>query len=203
MTAYSSFFARKIPWNFQWSLVGYSIWGQKESDMIEYTCTYLYEVSFFIQSLSQSGSSVAQLCLTLRLHELQQNRLPCPSPNPGACSNLCTSSQWCHPTISSCHPLLLLLPSVFPNIRVFFWWVSSLHQVAKVLELQLQHQSFQWIFRIDFILDWLVWSPCSPRNSQESSSTPQFKSINSSVFNLLYGPTLTSLNDYWRTCSFY
>ena len=43
-----------------------------------------------------------------------------------------------------------------------FQWVSSSHQVAKVLELQLQHQPFQWIFRIDFLYDWLRWSPCSP-----------------------------------------
>ena len=49
-----------------------------------------------------------------------------------------------------CRPLLLL-PSIFPSIRVFFQWVSSLHQVVKVLELQLQHQSFQWIFRTDFL----------------------------------------------------
>ena len=49
-----------------------------------------------------------------------------------------------------CCPLLLL-PSIFPNIRVFFQWVSSSHQVAKVLEFQLQHQSFQWIFRTDFL----------------------------------------------------
>ena len=61
-----------------------------------------------------------------------------------------------------------------------FQWVSSSHQVAKVLELQLQHHSFQWIFRADFLQDWVVWS-CSPRDSQESSPTPQFKSINSSV----------------------
>ena len=54
--------------------------------------------------------------------------------------------------------------------------------MAKVLKLQPQHQSFQWIFRVDFVLDWLVWSPCSPRNSQESSPAPQFRSINSSEF---------------------
>ena len=48
------------------------------------------------------------------------------------------------------HPLLLL-PSTFPSIRVFLQWVDSSHQVAKVLELQLQLQSFQWIFRVDFI----------------------------------------------------
>ena len=44
----------------------------------------------------------------------------------------------------------------------FLQWVSSSHQVAKELELQLQHQSFQWMFRVDFLLDWLLWSPCSP-----------------------------------------
>ena len=61
-----------------------------------------------------------------------------------------------------CHPLLLP-PSIFSSIRVFFQWVSSLHQVAKVLELQLQHQFFQWISRVDLPLDWLVWS-CCPRD---------------------------------------
>ena len=49
-----------------------------------------------------------------------------------------------------CCPLLFL-PSIFPSIRVFYQWVSSSHQVAKVLELQLQHRSFQWIFRTDFL----------------------------------------------------
>ena len=48
-------------------------------------------------------------------------------------------------------------------------WVSSSPQVAKVLEFQLQHQSFQWIFRTDFLWDWLVGSPCSLRDMQESS----------------------------------
>ena len=66
------------------------------------------------------------------------------------------------------------------------------------LEFQLQHQSFQWIFRIDLLYDALVGSPCSPRHSQESS-TPQFKSINSSAFSVLYSPTFTSIHDYWKT----
>ena len=73
-----------------------------------------------------------------------------------------------------CHPLILL-PSVFPSIRVFS--NELVLRVPTVLELQLQHQSFQWIFRTDFLWDWLVRSPCSPRDSQESSPTPQFKSI--------------------------
>ena len=54
-------------------------------------------------------------------------------------------------------------------------WVSSLHQVAKILEFQHQHQSFQWTTRTDILEDKLVGSPPSPRNSQESSPTPQFK----------------------------
>ena len=80
-------------------------------------------------------------------------------------------------------------------------WVSSSHQVAKVLEFQLQHQSFQWIFRTDFLSDGLVGSPCSPRNSQESSPTPQFKSINSLVLSLFYSSTLKSIQDYWKNHS--
>ena len=69
-------------------------------------------------------------------------------------------------------------------------WVSSSHQAAKVLELQLQHQSFQWIFRVDFLYNWLVWSPCCPRDSQESSPAPQFESINILVLGLLMSQVL-------------
>ena len=78
-----------------------------------------------------------------------------------------------------------------------FQWVSSLHQVVKVLEFQLRQWSFQWILRNDFLYDWLVGSPCSPRDPQESS-TPQFKSTTSSVLSFLYSATLTSIHDYWK-----
>ena len=64
-------------------------------------------------------------------------------------------------------------------------WVNSLLEVAKVLEFQLQHQSFQWTPRTDLLQNGLVGSPCSPRDSQESSPTPQFKSINFSVLSFL------------------
>ena len=92
-----------------------------------------------------------------------------------------------------CQPLLLL-PSIFPSIRDF-----SSHQVARVLEFRLQHQSFQRIFRTDFLWDGLVGSPCSPRDSQESSPTPKFKSINSSALSFLYRPSLTCIHDYWKS----
>ena len=63
-----------------------------------------------------------------------------------------------------------------------FQWVSSLHQAAKILELQLWHQSFQWVFRVDFLLDWLVWSPCRPRDSKESVSSTTIQKHQSCLF---------------------
>ena len=109
-----------------------------------------------------------------------------------------THVHWISDTIQPSHPLLP--PSPFAlNLsqhKVLFQWVGSLHHMAKVLKLQPQHQSFQRIFRPDFLQDWLVWSPCSPRDSQESSPTPQFKRTNSLVLSLLYGLILTSIHDY-------
>ena len=106
--------------------------------------------------------------------------------------------------IQPSHPLSSPSPPTFNHSQHqgLFQWVSSSHQVAKVLEFQLQHQSFQWIFRIDFLQDGLVGSPCSPRDSQESSPTPQFKSINSSALSFLHSPALTSIPDYWKNHSF-
>ena len=133
-------------------------------------------------------------------HELQHARPPCPSPNPGVYSNSCTLSQWCHPTISSSViPFSSSLQS-FPA-QGLFKWVNSSHLMAKVLEFQVQHQSCQWTFRTDFLYDELVWSPCSPRDSQEPSPIPQFKRNNSSVLRFLYRPYLTSIYDYWKNIS--
>ena len=100
--------------------------------------------------------------------------------------------------IQPSYPLLSPSPPAFnlAQHQGLFQWVSSLYQVVKVLELQLQYQSFQWIFRTDFLEDWLVWSLCSLRDSQESSPTPQFKSISSSALSFLYGPTLTSIHEH-------
>ena len=100
-----------------------------------------------------------------------------------------------------CRPVFLL-PSIFPNIRVFSNESALLYQVTIILEFQLQHQSFQWIFRTNILSDGLVGSPCSPRDSQESSPTPQFKSINSLPLSLLCDPTFTSVHDYWKSHSF-
>ena len=97
------------------------------------------------------------------------------------------------------HPLLLL-PSIFPNIRVFSnesalhigWPSIRVSALASVLPMNIQG----W-----FPLGWLVWSSCSPRDSQESSPTPQLKSISSSVLSFLHSPTLTSIHDHWKNHS--
>ena len=92
---------------------------------------------------------------SLRPHELQHARPPCPSPTPRVHSDSCPSSWWCHPAISSSvvpYPPALNLSQ---HQGLFKWVSSSSHQVAKILEFQLQHQSFQWIFRTDFLrIDW-------------------------------------------------
>ena len=104
-------------------------------------------------------------------------------------------SQWCHPTILSSIPFLVL-PSSFPSMMVFS------DELALRIRWPKKHKSFQWILRIYFLKDWLVWSPCCPRDSQESSPAPVFESINSSVLCLLYGPNLTSIHGYWKNHSF-
>ena len=113
---------------------------------------------------------------------------------------LCPLSWWCHPAISS---LLSPSPPAFnlSQHQGLFQWVPFCIRWPKYWEFQLQHQSFQWTLRADFLWGWLVGSPCSPRDSQESSSTPQFKSIKSSALSCLYSPTLTSIHDYWKNHS--
>ena len=90
---------------------------------------------------------------SLQPHGLQHAKLPCPSPSPGVCSNSCLLiGDVKQPSLSSPFPLAFYLS----QHQDFFQWVGSLHEVAKVLEFQLQHQSFQWIFRVDFFrIDWL------------------------------------------------
>ena len=125
---------------------------------------------------------------SLWAHGLQLVRLPSSSLSPGVTQTYVHFES----VMSSKHLIIshpLLLPSIFPSIQDLFQWVSSLHQVAKVLEFQLQHQPFQWIFRTDFLLDGLVWSPCCPGDFQESSPAPQCKGINSSVLSHFYWVT--------------
>ena len=123
------------------------------------------------------------------------------SPTPRACSNSGSSSWWCHPTISSSvvsfSSCLQSLPASgsFPMSQFFASGGLSIGVLAS-------DQSFPMNIQDWFPSGWLVGSPCSPRDFEESSPTPQFKSINSSVLSFLYSPTLTSIHDYWKDHSF-
>ena len=119
--------------------------------------------------------------------------------------------HWVGDDIKSSHSLLSPSPPAFSlsQHQGLFQWVGSLHQVAEVLELQLQQQSFQWIFRVDFLEDWLVSSPCRPRDSQECYPALQFESINPFFFSgvgvglsRLYDLVLTSIPDNWKNHGF-
>ena len=118
---------------------------------------------------------------------------------PWTAAHQASFSRWCHPTISS-----FVVPfSSSLNLsqhQGLFKWVSSLHQVAEVLEFQLQYQPLQWIFRlISFRMDWLHL--LDVQGSLRSLPTPQFKSINSLALSFLYSPTLTSIHDHWKNHS--
>ena len=116
---------------------------------------YSKKILFWLTQVLQFSSvwfSHSVMSNSLWPHGLQHTRPPCPSPTPRVYPNSHPLSQWCHPTISSSViPFSSYLQS-FPASQGLFQWVSSLHQVAKVLEFQLQHQSFQWIVRTDFPL---------------------------------------------------
>ena len=149
----------------------------------------LYSVQFSRSVVSDS----------LRPHESQHARPPCPSTS-GVHSDSCSLSRWCHPAISSSVVPFSSCPQSLPASESFPW-VNSSHEVAKVLEFQLLHHSFQRNPRADLLQNGVVGSPCSPRDSQESSPTPQFKSINSLVLRFLHSPTLTSIHDHWKNHS--
>ena len=135
-------------------------------------------------------------------HELQHPRPPCPSPTNGLPKLMSIKSVMPSNHLILCHPLLLL-PSVFPSIRVFSNEVSTLHQVAKVLEFQLQHQSFnEHSGLISFWMDWLdrlavqgILKSLLQHHSSKASTLQH-----SAFFEC--DPTLTSIHDYWKNHSF-
>ena len=161
-------------------------------------CHCIYLAAFIDQK--PCCPSVAKLCPTLC------NPMNCSIPGFPVLYYLAefvqTHVNWVSDAIQLYHPLSPPSPPAL-NLSLhqsLFQWVGSSHQVGKVLEFQ--HQSFQWIFRVDFFSDWLVCSPCCPRDYQDYFPAPQFKSINSSALSLLYvqlsHPYLTT----WKNHSF-
>ena len=121
-------------------------------------------------------------------HGLQHARPPCPSPIPGVYPNSCPLNQWCHPTISSSvlsfssHLQSFPASGTFQMSQFFALGGQSIGDSVSTSVLPMNTQDWS-------LLNGLVGSPCSPRDSQESSPTPKFKSINFLVLSFLYGPT--------------
>ena len=145
-----------------------------------------------VQSLSHVGLLVTSC-------DLQNARPPCTSLSPGVAQ---THVHWSGDAIQPSYPLSY--PS--PAFNLSQHWVFSIE-----LALHIRWPKY-WSFSISispsneysglisFGMGWL--DPCCPRDSQQSSPTPQFKSINSSALSFLYGPTLTFIHDYWENHSF-
>ena len=144
--------------------------------------------------------SVAQSRTTLR------NPVDCSMPGFPVLYYLLEFAQihihWVGDSIQQYHPLSTTSPTAV-NLSLcqgIFQWIGSLHQMAEILELQLQHQSFQWIFGlISFRIDWFA---CAVLGTLQSFVHHQLKHISSSVLSLRYGPVLTSVCDYWEKHSF-
>ena len=138
---------------------------------------------------------------SLQPQGLQHARPHCPSPTPGAYPNSCPSSRWCHPTISSSVVPFSPCRQSFP--------ASGSFQMSQFFTSSPKYWSFSFNISpsneysglISFKMDWLDLLAIQPRDPQESSPTPQFKSISSSVLSFLYSPTPTSIHDYCKNHS--
>ena len=190
--------ASTLPMNTQdWSPLEWTGWISLKSKGLSrvFSKTTAQEDQYF--SASVHFSSLAQSCSTHWPHKSQHTRPPCPSTTPGVHPNSCPSSCWC---FVPCRPLLLL-SLIFPSIRVFSN-ESVIHiRWPKCWSFNFNiSPSNEYSGLISFKIDWF-WSPCSPRDSQESSPTPHFKSINSLALSLLHSPTLTSLHNHRKNHS--
>ena len=136
----------------------------------------------------------------LRSHEPQHDRPPCTSPTPRVHPNPCPLCRWCHSTISSSVVPFFSGPQFFPasgSFQMSQLSASGGQSIGVSASTSVPPMNTQdWS-----PLGWLVGSPCSPRDSQESSPTPQFKSINSLALSFLHSPTLTSIHDHWKNHS--
>ena len=142
-------------------------------------------------------SEVAQSCLTLcDPNGLQHARPPCPAPAPRLYSNSCPCVS---DAIQPSHPLTSPSPSAFSlsQHQGLFQWVSSSHQIEKVLKFQLQRQSFQWIFRtVSLRMDWLDLLAVQGT----LKSLLQHHSSKASI--LRRSAFFTSIRDHWKNHSF-
>ena len=145
-------------------------------------------------------SSVAQSCPTLRPHELQHTRPPCPLPTPRVYSNSCLSSRWCHPAISSsvipfssC-PQSLPASGSFPKSQLFTSGGQSIGVSASASILPMNTQDWS-------PLGWTGWISLQSKGLSTVFSNTTVQSINSLALSFLHSPTLTSIHDHRKNHS--
>ena len=134
-------------------------------------------------------------------HRLQHIVLPCPSLSPRVCSKSCPLSHWRYPTISSSTTPFSFCLQSYPASRSFSvsqFFESGGQSIgvsasASVIPMNIQDW-FPW--------EWTGWISLQSKDSQESSPTPHFKSINSLALSFLYKPALTFIHDYWKNHNF-
>ena len=149
-----------------------------------------------VNPVSQSVSKFSRSVVSdsFRLHESQHARPPYPSPTPRVYPNSRPSSVTSSSVIPFSCPQSLPASGSFPRSQFFASGGQSIGVSASASVLPMNIQDWS-------PLGWTVGSPCSPRDSQESSPTPQFKSINSLTLSLLHSPTLASIHDHWKNHS--
>ena len=151
-----------------------------------YSCMYQFSCSVMSDSLWPHG--------------LQYARAPCPSPTPGVHPNPCPLSQWCHPAISSSvipfssRPQSFPAPGSFQMSQLFASGGQSTGVSASTSVLPMNAQDW-------FPLGWTGWISLLSKRLSRVFSTPQLRSINSSVLSFLYSPTLTYIHDHWKNHS--
>ena len=178
------------------NLIGDMCWGLGSPSLAGKTCQLQIVFAMWCVQFSRSLMSDS-----LQPHGLQHARAHCSSPNPGAWANSRPSSWWFHQTISSSVLLFSCCLQSFSETGSFLMsqFFTSVGQSvggsisASVLPMNIQ---------VWFPLGWLSGSPCSPRDSQESCPTPQFKTINCSLLTIHYGTTVTSIYDNWKNHGF-
>ena len=154
----------------------------------------IHDILSHFKTFSSVQFSCSVVSNSLKTHESQQARTLCPSPTPGVHSNSCPSSWWCHPAISSsvipfssC-PQSLPASESFPMSQLFTLGGQSIGVSALASALPKNTQDWS-------PLEWTGWISLQSKGLSRVFSNTTFKSINSSVFSFLYGPTLTSIHD--------
>ena len=157
----------------------------------------MFQVSLSFSSVQFSRSVVSD---SLRPHESQHARPPCPSSTPGVHPDSRPSSQWCHPAISSSFvpfsscPQSLPASESFPMNQLFTWGGQSTGVSALASFLPKNTQDWS-------PLEWTGWISLQSKGLSRVFSKPQFKSINSSALSFLHSPTLTSIHDHRKNHS--